>query len=202
MLVTDRHRTHPLPLLESVKQAVMAGVDCVQLREKDLDTDQLRDLAIGLRQITRGRCLLIVNSSLDVAATSEADGLHLPENGIAVATVRRSAPEDFLVGKSAHSASAAFDAQRDGASYVELGTVFATDSKPGMQPAGLDLVRRATRDLHIPCLAIGGIHARNAGSVLAAGADGIAVVSAILQADNIAVAVAELRRAMAMSKTA
>lgn len=196
MLVTDRYRCGPYPLLEAVEAAVAAGIDAVQLREKDLENDALYRLALDMRRLTRGRCLLIINNQIDVALAVEADGVHLPENGLPVEVALRLAPAGFLIGRSVHSASGAWVAEAAGASYVQLGTIFETASKPGLEPSGLQLVRSATAGLTIPCLAVGGVDAENAGSVIAAGAQGVAVVSAILQVQDVAASVAGIRAAM------
>ena len=202
MLVTDRNRCRPSGLIDAIEFAVAAGVDVVQLREKDLDASALYDLALTLRDLTRGRCLLIVNSSLDVALAAGADGVHLPETGLQVAAARLIAPPGFLVGKSVHSLASALQAQQDGASYVQLGTIFTTASKPGLAPSGLALVRAVTASLDIPCLAVGGIDAGNAGEAIEAGAAGIAVVSAILMAADVHLAVEELRAVVATASGA
>lgn len=199
MLVTDRHRCGPYPLLEAVEAAVAAGIDAVQLREKDLESDALYRLALEMRRLIRGRCLLIVNSRLDVALAVEADGVHLPENGLPVEVALRLAPTGFLIGRSVHSINGAWQAESTGASYIQLGTIFETASKPGQEPSGLQLVRSATAGLRIPCLAVGGIDAENAASVITAGAQGVAIVSAILQAQDVAAAVAGIRAAMAQA---
>jgi thiamine-phosphate pyrophosphorylase len=196
MLVTDRQRCRLYSLLEAVDAAVSAGIDAVQLREKDLASNALYELALELRRITPRRCLLIVNTRLDVALASGADGVHLPEDGLPVEAAVRLAPQGFLVGRSVHSADGARTAESNGATYVQLGTIFATESKPGLAPSGLELVQAATDGLRIPCLAVGGVDASNAGPVVDAGAQGVAVVSAILQAEDVAAAVAGLRSAM------
>jgi thiamine-phosphate pyrophosphorylase len=202
MLVTDRHRCRPGGLLDAVEAAVAAGVDAVQLREKDLDAAALYDLSVTLRDLTRGRCPLIVNSRLDVALAAGADGVHLPESGLPIAAARRICPRGFLLGRSVHSLAGAMTAEGEGASYIQLGTIFETTSKPGVEPAGLALVRSTASVLSIPCLAVGGIDARNAGEVITAGATGVAVVSAILLADDINVAMQGLRAALAAAPAA
>jgi thiamine-phosphate pyrophosphorylase len=196
MLVTDRHRCRPPGLLSAIAAAVAAGVDAVQVREKDLMADELYDLCLAVRMMTRGKCLMLVNERLDVALAVGADGVHLPERGLPIAALRPVTPAGFLLGRSVHSAEGASTAASAGASYVQLGTIFSTASKPGLQPAGPELVQAAVSTTKVPCLAVGGIDAGNAASVLAAGASGIAVVSAILQAPDIPLAVRLLRDSM------
>jgi len=201
MLVTDCTRCGPQGLRAAVATAIDAGVDAVQVRDKNLPAKDLYELALLFRAMTRDRCALLVNDRLDVALAAEADGVHLPESGLPIAAAIRAAPPEFIVGRSVHSAEAAAIAQAEGASYVELGTIFETASKPGLSPAGLALVRSAAATLTLPCIAIGGVDAGNAGAVLAAGASGIAVVSAILQAADVAAAVGALRKALAGAVT-
>lgn len=196
MLVTDRHRCGGRALADAVREAVAAGVDAVQLREKALADDECYRLALELRQITDGRCLLLINSRIDIALAVAADGVHMPEHGLPAFVARRLAPHGFLIGRSVHSTTAAQRAAAEGADYVQLGTIFATESKPDKQPDGLGLVSAATEDLAIPCLGVGGIDSTNAASVLMSGAQGVAVISAILAADDIEAAVHALRRSL------
>jgi thiamine-phosphate pyrophosphorylase len=182
--------------MEAIDAAVAAGIDAVQLREKDLPARDLYTLASELRRITAGRCLLIVNSRLDIALASGADGVHLPEDGLPVEAAVRIAPPNFLVGRSVHSTPGARAAAAAGASYVQVGTLFETESKPGVAPSGADLVRSAVAVAPVPCLGVGGIDESNAAEVIAAGAQGIAVVGAILQARDVGAAVAGLRVAI------
>jgi thiamine-phosphate pyrophosphorylase len=196
MLVTDRHRAGRRPLLESISLAVAAGVDAVQLREKDLPDRECLALAIQVEALTHGRCPLLINSRLDVALIVGAQGVHLPEDAIPIAAARSVTPDGFLIGKSVHDRNAAIEAERMGADYIQLGTIFATESKPGLAPRGLDLLRQTTPALSIPCIAVGGIEAGNAAAAVLAGAQGIAAVSAILQAADVEQAVNDLRAAM------
>ena len=198
MVITDRHRSR-LPLIQAIDQAVGAGVDAIQLREKDLDAAELYRLGLRLREITKGRCLLLVNDRLDIALAVEADGIHLPERGLPIESARRLTANGFLIGRSVHSTIAAQQAEATGADYVELGTIFATASKPGAPPAGVGVVQAATGVLRIPCLAIGGIDSSNTCDVVRAGASGVAVVGSILGARDIPTAVKELRETLERS---
>jgi thiamine-phosphate pyrophosphorylase len=197
MLVTDRHRCGRRPLMESVSLAVACGIDALQLREKDLEACELYELALECRKLTAGRCLLIVNGRVDIALAVGADGVHLPENGLPISAARAIAPGGFIVGRAVHDIATALTAERSDADYVQIGTIFATESKPGVNPAGLALVREAARSLTIPSIAVGGVDESNAASLISAGAFGVAVVSAILQAEDIPARVAHLRQALA-----
>ena len=177
-LVTDRKLCGADALEERVAAAVSGGVDMVQVREKDLPAGELLKLARRLRAITSGKAMLVINDRLDVALAVEADGLHLPEDSIAVRDARDVAPPRLLVSKAVHDSAGAV--QADGADFLVLGTIFPSQSKPGGRTGGLDLLRGVTSATRAPVLAIGGIDPSNAASVMEAGAQGVAVISAIL----------------------
>jgi len=178
-LVTDRLRLGEASLEDVVEQAVKGGVNLVQLREKDLPTGELLALAMRLREVTRGHAILIINDRLDVAMAAGADGVHLPENGLPVAIARWLLGQHTLIGRSVHSKEAAIEAEQAGADYVQLGTIYTTESKPDAKPAGVDLVRKVSGAIAIPVLAVGGVRAENAAKVIEAGACGASVISAI-----------------------
>jgi thiamine-phosphate pyrophosphorylase len=183
-------------LEEKVAAAVSGGVDMVQLREKDLPAGELLQLARKLRSITDGKALLIINDRFDVALAAEADGLHLPEDSIAVEDARRVVPSQLLVSKALHDSAGASLAATEGADCLVLGTIFQTSSKPGVRTGGLDLIAAVTRLTDTPVLAIGGIDPSNAASVMRAGAKGIAVITAILGAPDPEKAARELKQSM------
>ena len=179
---------------EVASQAVEGGANVVQLREKDLPTGDLYDLAATLHAVLRGRALLLVNDRLDVALAVGADGVHLPEHSLPGSKIRDVAGEACVVGRAVHSVEAAVTAEDDGADYVQVGTIYETGSKPGVEPAGLGLVTAVRDAVGIPVVAVGGIDTTNAAAVIAAGADGIAVIGAIMDADDVRQAARELRQ--------
>lgn len=183
-LVTDRRLCPRGDLAERVAQAVAGGVGLVELREKDLPAGELLALAQRLRAVTAGRALLVVNDRADVALACEADGVHLPEAGLPLAAARRVVGSERLVGRSVHSVAGALAAQAEGADYLIVGTIFASPSKPGATPTGVGLLEAVAATASVPFLAIGGVTARNAAQVSAAGASGAAVISAILAAPD------------------
>lgn len=184
-------------LLERVRQGLDGGVNVVQLREKQLSAGELWRLASVIRQDTQGRALFIVNDRVDVALAVGADGVHLPENGLPVETTRRLLGENMLIGRAAHSVRRAALAQLQGADYVQVGTLYATDSKPGRAPAGPQLVSEVRAKVDIPVIGVGGITARNAADVMAYGAHGVAAIGALLAAPDTAAAARALRDALA-----
>jgi thiamine-phosphate pyrophosphorylase len=196
MLISDRHRLRGRPLEEVASQAVDGGVNVVQLREKDLAGGELYDLAVTVHAVVRGRALLLVNDRVDVAIAAGVDGVHLPEGGIAGAKARRMTGEACLIGRSVHSIEAATRAVADGADYVVFGSVHETASKRGAPAAGVGFVRAVAEAVNVPVIAVGGITANNLGAAIAAGADGVAVISAILDDDDPKAAATRLRTAL------
>jgi thiamine-phosphate pyrophosphorylase len=184
MLVTDRKRCGGRDLADVVSAALEGGVNAVQLREKDLAPRDLLALARRLRGICGHRALFFVNDRLDIALLCGADGVHLGEEGLPVAAVRQILPPSMLVGRSVHSVNAARQAELDGADYVLAGTIFSSPSHPEASPAGIELLENLAARLGIPIVAIGGIQPENAADCRRAGASGVAVVSAIMGAED------------------
>ncbi len=138
--------------------------------------------------------LFIVNDRPDVALACGADGVHLGQSDMPVGTARQLAPPGFVIGASVGTVREAQEAEQSGADYVALSPVFATGSKDDAGPGhGLDELRAIRAAVRLPVLAIGGITRENAAEVIAAGADGIAVISAVVAAADIAGAARELR---------
>ena len=178
-MVTDRTRTASGDLLETVSAAVDAGVCMVQLREKDMPSGQLLQLAHELRAVTEGRSLLIVNDRVDVALLCSADGVQLGEEAMGVADARKLMGPNLLIGSSVHSVEGAVAAESNGADFLVLGTIFETATHPGVETGGLALVEAVTRRVRLPVLGIGGITPANVEDVVRAGAAGAAVITAI-----------------------
>ena len=203
-LVTDRALARGRPLADVVRAAVGGGVTCVQLREKEASAREFAAAARELLALLRPLGVpLIVNDRIDVALAAGADGVHVGQQDLSVADARRLGPPGWIVGVSAESVADAARAERDGADYVGASPVFATPTKADHAPplglAGLRALRAATK---LPLVAIGGLHVGNARETIRAGADGLAVVSAIVAADDPRAAAAELRREIAAAKGA
>ena len=180
-LVTDRTMAGgDSRLAGAVWAAVTGGVNMVQLREKDLSHGELLRMAGDLRKAIGDRALLIVNGDPLAAAESGADGVQLGEEAASVKEARKIVGRDLLIGRSVHSAAGAAQAERDGADFLVLGAVFPSRSHPAGQTLGAAGVRQAAAGVRVPVIGIGGITAANAASVIASGARGVAVISAIL----------------------
>ena len=130
-LVTDRNMVGRDRLADAVRKAVDGGVGMLQLREKDLPTDVLAAMALELRLACEGRALLMINGDIDAAIISDADGVHLPEAGPAVADVRKRLGGGKVIGRSVHSLESAVRSYEEGADYLIAGTIFETRSHPG-----------------------------------------------------------------------
>jgi thiamine-phosphate pyrophosphorylase len=179
-------------LLKKVEAALAGGVKGVQLREKDLQAGELLKLALGLRKLTRRYgAKLLVNDRVDIALAAGADGVHLGRDSLPPGEARRLViRNEFiggnkLIGVSTHSAKEAVEAERAGADFVTLGPVYPTPSKARYgEPLGPGALEEASGAVGIPVFAIGGVTSENAGEVLAAGAFGVAVISAILASEE------------------
>lgn len=194
-VVTDEVVSGGRSHLECARAAVAGGADAVQLREKAKTAGEAFAIARAIRAVTAGTgTIFIVNDRLDIALAAAADGVHLGQDDLPVAAARRVAPPPFLIGASVSSAEGALRAERDGADYVAVSPVFATRSKAdagaGQGLAAVAAVRRAVR---IPVIGIGGIGFANAADVIRAGADGCAVISAVLAEPDMATATRSLR---------
>ncbi len=184
--------------LDVVREAVAGGADAVVLREHDMAARDLLALALECKRIAQdGGAKFIVNHSLDVALAAEADGVHLGWRSLSAADARKAAPKGFLVGVSTHGSRDAVRVAEGPVDYIFLGPIFPTPSKAGrIEPLGTEAIRATKKSLAIPVIAIGGIKPENAAEVREAGADGIAVISAIMSADNPREAARTLRERM------
>jgi thiamine-phosphate pyrophosphorylase len=172
-----------------------AGVDLVQLRMKEARDDEIVRTAARFRRIcSEHGALLIVNDRPDLAATVDADGVHVGQEDAAVAAARAAVGSERLVGLSTHSVSQ-IDAAA-GADYIGVGPVFETPTKPGRPAVGLELVSYAATRAQVPFFAIGGISVDNVSSVRQAGAQRVAVVRALTQASQPAAAATRLRQGL------
>lgn len=187
-------------VLDQIARAAAAGVDWIQIREKDLATRPLLQLvSAAVKAASAFSTRIFVNDRLDVALAAGAAGVHLGGESLPVAEVSRwkkesRAPAGFLVGASCHSLEAARAAEQDGADYLFFGPVFTTPSKMKYgPPLGLDHLRKSCAAIRIPVLAIGGITLENAASCIEAGAAGIAAIRLFQGLENVDSIVAQLK---------
>ena len=195
-LITDRKLvTRHSSLVTAVEEALKGGAKALQVREKDLGTRELLDMAYRMRELAdKYSAKLFINDRVDIALSVEADGVHLGQNSIPPHAVRKAVNASrithhasrFLIGVSAHSIEEAKQAEEGGADFITLGPVYKTPSKLKYgQPLGVDIIRKAKAEISIPVFAIGGIKENKIKEVMDAGADGIALISGILGAKDI-----------------
>ena len=184
------------------QQAACGGADAIQLRDKTCSPLELLRAAQVIRTITRkSGTLFIVNDRLDVALASGADGVHLGQDDMRVGTARQLTPPGFIIGVSVGTVEEAVRAGREGADYLALSPTFSTASKDDAGPGlGLERLREIHRAVSIPVVAIGGINRQNVRDIITAGADGIAVISAVVACPDITAAARELKDLVRASK--
>lgn len=195
-LVTDRHQTEGRALVPLLGQALAAGVGAIQVREKDLATPALLALAREVLSVARqaGRPVLI-NDRVDLVLAADADGVHLRSDSLPVRIVRGMLGSSKLIGVSTHSAAEVAAAEAEGADFAVLGPIYATASKRSYgAPIGLAPLQQATRRCRIPIFAIGGVTAARVLELRAAGASGVAVISAVLGNEAVLTATRALLR--------
>jgi len=182
------------PLERLTAEAVAGGADCVQLREKNVPDRRLLQLAKACRNAC-GDAIFIVNDRPDVALLSGADGVHLGRDDLPAAEARRMVGGDFLIGASVSRVEDVAAAEAQGADYLGAGCVFPTATKE-VEVRGLEFLREAASAASVPVLAIGGIDAANAAQAIAAGADGVAVCSAVIAAGDVRAAAGRIKEAV------
>jgi len=187
-VLTDRGLARGRSDEEIVAAALDGGATAIQLRGKNLAGVALVRVGRRLRDLTRvAGALLIVNDRVDVALAVDADGAHVGQDDVPARDARRLLGSGRLLGVSARTADEAVRAVRDGADYIGFGPVFPTLTKPDASaPSGLEELRRTCRAVSIPVVAIGGIAPDTARAAIAAGASGVAVISAIVAAADVA----------------
>lgn len=195
-LVTDRSLSFGRPLNTIVEEAVKGGVTMVQLREKDCSSREFYDIAIQLKKLLLPYHVpLIINDRLDIALACDADGLHIGQSDIPYSVARKLLGNDKIIGLSVENLQDAIDANNMDVDYIGISPVFGTPTKTDTsQPLGLEGTRAITAISKHPSVGIGGINISNAADIIQAGANGIAVVSAIMSAEDPQRAAEELKK--------
>ncbi|MBI5049005.1 MAG: thiamine phosphate synthase [Deltaproteobacteria bacterium] len=193
-LITDRHQTGGRSLTAVIEEALKSGIKAVQLREKDLNANELFELAQSMKKLTsQYGAKLFINDRIDIAIAVEAYGVHLgqksfsPENVREVLNSSQLTVHDsrLLIGVSTHSLKEAKKAEQDGADFITIGPLFYTPSKARYgEPLGVDIIKRVKAGIKIPVFAIGGIKKNNIKDAMDADADGVALISAIISANE------------------
>ncbi len=192
--VTDRGSTEMNIFYEQIEEALKGGVTLLQLREKNLNEEELIKEAVEVKKICKSYNVpLIINDNVSAALKSGADGVHVGIEDTPVSEIRKIAGKDFIIGATAKTVEQAKKAERSGADYIGVGAVFPSPTKKNAVRITCGQLNEICRSVSIPAVAIGGISLENVGEIRGANINGIAVVSAIFKASNIRLAAAELK---------
>jgi thiamine-phosphate pyrophosphorylase len=192
-VILDRQFLAGRDELEVARQIIDGGARVIQLRDKQSKKRELLLVAQNLKELcSQAGVLFIINDYLDLALAVDADGLHIGQEDLPLTVVRRQLPIDRIVGCSITTVSQATKAQNEGADYIAVGSMFPTTTKKEAVVVGVDTVRELKRTISTPLVAIGGVNESNIGEVAVAGADAVAVVSAVLGEKDIRGAVQKL----------
>lgn len=193
--VTDRHWLRDETLYSQVEKSLKGGVTFVQLREKDLDEENVMREAEALKTLcAKYDVPFVINDNVKLAVDVDADGVHVGQSDMEAGDVRALIGPDKILGVSAQTVEQAKLAEAHGADYLGIGAVFPTDSKDDAVEVPREVVKAICEAVNIPCIAIGGITADNVGELSGCGLCGIAAISAIFGAADIEKATAELKK--------
>ncbi|MGD8962782.1 MAG: thiamine phosphate synthase [Desulfobacterales bacterium] len=195
-LVTDRGLARGRSTFEIVTAAVNGGASVVQLREKECSTLEFIERAQSIKAFLKTRNIpLIINDRIDVAQAVAADGVHLGQTDMPLETAKGILGDTMIIGISAECLEDAIVAEKGGADYLGISPIYATPTKTDTAPAlGLEGLRKIRKAVRLPLVGIGGLNRDNAAEVVRNGADGVAVVSAIVAADDPEAAARELKQ--------
>lgn len=184
--VTDRSWLDGKTLYSQVEKALKGGATFIQLREKELMESAFLKEAKAIKELcARYQVPFVINDRVDIALTSDADGVHVGQQDMEVGLVRRKLGPDKIIGVSAQTVEQALLAEKQGADYLGVGAVFSTNTKPDAAEVSFDTLKAICQAVSIPVIAIGGISLENVGELKDSGIAGAAVVSAIFAAKDI-----------------
>ena len=184
--VTDRRWAIDISLKEQVEMALKGGITCLQLREKNLNEEDFLNEAIEIKKLcNKYNIPFIVNDNVKIAVECNADGVHVGQDDMELKEVRKIVGKDMIIGVSAQTVEQAIKAEKDGADYLGVGTVFSTTTKLDAIDVSYDTLKEICNSVNIPVVAIGGINKNNIMQLAGSGVDGVALVSAIFAVDNI-----------------
>jgi len=194
-LVTDRSLMSSSLLETAVEQAILGGCTMVQLREKDISSDEFYHLAVSIKSVTdKYEVPLIINDRVDIALAVDSAGVHIGQHDLPASIVRRIIPQDMILGVSASTLQEAEKAVSDGADYLGVGAMFSTNTKTDADVVSMQTLLQIRKSVRIPIVAIGGIKKENAFMFKSVGVDGLAAVSAIISQPDIRASAQDLKK--------
>lgn len=192
--VTDRAWLNGSTLYEQVKQALLGGATFIQLREKNLNNKDFLEEALQIKKLCHDYSVpFIINDNIEIALETNADGIHVGQNDMEAAQVRKLLGENKILGVSAQTVEQAILAEKQGADYLGVGAIFHTGSKADADDISIDTLKKICEAVNIPAIAIGGINKDTIMKLAGSGICGIAVISAIFAQKDIRLATAELK---------
>ncbi len=188
--IVDTGYVEPAQVSHVTEQLVLGGVDLIQLRAKKVPLATIAELGKKMRAIIpsegrEARVLFILNDHPELVPEIGADGIHVGQDDLSVAEARAQAGTGVIVGKSTHSLEQAIAAEKEGADYIGVGPIYATLTKPDYMPVGPALIGQVRAAVRVPQFCIGGINEQTLPEVVAAGAERVVIVSALLQSADI-----------------
>jgi thiamine-phosphate pyrophosphorylase len=201
-LVTDQGLAGERTTADIVAAAIRGGVTCVQIREKTASTREFIEEALSIRELLKKQNIpLIINDRIDIALAVKADGVHLGPSDMPLSMARALVGKSMIIGVSSESLEGAVAAERDGADYIAVSPLHRTPTKTyPFPPLGIEGLRSIRNAVRTPLVVIGGLNRENAAEALRNGADGIAVVSAIVAAEDPEEAARDLREIIARAR--
>lgn len=194
-LVTDRALMSTLTLEDAVEQAIEGGATLVQLREKAASSSDFYNTAKSIKRVTDAHNIpLIINDCVDIALAVDAAGVHVGQTDIPAGVVRSIIGNEKILGVSVSNVDEAVQAQKDGADYIGVGAMFATSTKKDASIVSMEELRRIRAAVKLPIVVVGGINAGNVSFFAGTGINGIAVVSALISAKEIAAEAKKLKK--------
>ena len=192
-LILDREVKSYQKLFEIAEKSIAAGIDIIQLRDKQGTAREVLDFSRKILKLTRGKIPYIINDRVDLAIVSKASGVHIGQEDIPLKVARRMIGLKAMIGVSCQTFEHAKAAEADGADYIGFGSVFKTLTKPDREPMNFDFLRRVIQNIKIPVFAIGGITLKNAADLKETGVERMAICRAILSAQDVAATVRKFK---------
>lgn len=193
-VVTDRDILKGRDLCKSIEESIKGGATVVQLREKDISSLDFYKIAMEVKEVTsKYNVPLIINDRLDIALACDADGLHIGQGDLPLEIARKLLGQDKIIGVSVRTVEEGLKAKETGADYLGVGAIYPTGSKDDATLIGIGRLKQIKENVNLPIVAIGGISKNNCREVIRAGADGIAVISAVFGQEDILKASKELK---------